>query len=246
MHVFVSDSESRRFGVTIARADDFGSADWDDLQEFCRSHRVLMAVIRVPVSDMSAVHLLERQGALLMDTLVYLEMNVAPVPSPACEGFSLRFAMSADLEGIRRIVIQTFTSYPGHYHADPRFDPASVAEGYADWVLSQVEAGDLDTVCVALSGGSIVGVSTIKAELEQSVGHWQFCAVAPEFRQKGVAMAFVQYHLNWCAKRHLKRFCTSTQIANLQSLRLMTRLGLRPNKACYTFHKWFETPAVVR
>jgi GNAT superfamily N-acetyltransferase len=238
MRIFVSPVESSRFGLILARADDFAAADWDELADFCARNNVAMAVVRTPAEDAKAAEALASRGASLMDTLAQYRIAIgADPPWPACEGFALRMADAGDAGAIRAVVLAVFAGYSNHYAADPRLDAAAATEGYAEWAASHLGAGDSKGVCVAVIGGAVVAISALTCD--RGAGAVSLIGVAPAARRHGIGAAMLQHHLAWCRERGAKWFSISTQSDNLASQRLLARLSFEPRGALNTFHKWF-------
>lgn len=241
MQISVSDVESRRFGIIVARARNFSATDRDSLLRFCKDNRVGLAIVRAPASNPQAAHALEDIGARLMDTLVDYRIEIAgDAALPECKGFALRAAGAPDIEEIRGLARRIFTNYPSHYTADPRLDPGAVGEGYAEWAASHVGGKSREAI-VALIGGKIVGFSAVEFDKENLSGRLALVGIDEAARGKGIYPAFLRHHLARCKEQGGRNFFAATQITNFRSQKAWLRAGFEPYAIEHTFHLWLAS-----
>jgi len=70
--VYMSDIDEGRFGIRIAKSFEVTADNLPEIIDFCRDNNVKMLIARCPANDFSTIHAMEKEGFLLMDTLVYL------------------------------------------------------------------------------------------------------------------------------------------------------------------------------
>lgn len=231
-----------RFGVVTARAPLVAAADVEHALAFCRSNRVRLLIARCRTEDLRAAQDLEASGARLMDTLVYFARAVdprEPEPEPA-PAVPVRLHRHGEAEEIQRIAADAFRGYTGHYHADPRLDPAACDAVYASWALrSCLDRAVADRVLVAELEGRVVGFLTLKA---RAGGEHEIVlnGVSPGAQRHGVYRSLVLGAIAQVRADAATRVVVSTQVTNIAVQRTWTRLGFEPSHSFYTFHLWLD------
>jgi dTDP-4-amino-4,6-dideoxy-D-galactose acyltransferase len=94
---------------------------------------------------------------------------------------------------------------------------------------------------VAELNGTIEGFLTLRFTNPQ-VGEGALFAVAPAAQGLGIGQALMIHAMQWFHSRNTDRMLISTQIINIAAQKSWTRVGFEMSHACYTFHKWFDTP----
>jgi GNAT superfamily N-acetyltransferase len=176
-----------------------------------------------------------------LDTLIDYSRQVRDLPIlSAGESISVRPLESGEAEDVKRLAVEAFRGYFGHYHADARLERAKCDAVYVSWAYrSCTSPGVADDILVAESNGRLAGFITLKMN-DLKTGDGRLFGVAPAARGTGVAQSLMVSALAWCAARQLKQMTISTQITNLGSQKVWVRLGFEPDHAYYTLHKWFE------
>jgi GNAT superfamily N-acetyltransferase len=244
--ISLSELDSRRFGVTVARATVI-AADLGKALAFCRDNRVELLVARCAVREVAVAHGLEQAGARIMDTLVYYTRSLSSrrPPAAASTEATIRPGAPEDAEGVRAVAGQAFHRYLGHYHADPRLDAARADEAYVDWAgRALAEAGGSGAFQVADRAGRIVGflAARLVAPDEADIA---LNAVVPELHGRGIYGALLAANLEWARSQGAARVVISTQLANLASQKALVRAGFEPRDSQYTFHLWFDPAATL-
>jgi GNAT superfamily N-acetyltransferase len=228
--------DSRRFGIRVFRARVDTLAAASDLMRFVGSADVDLLIVRCPVEAVAAAQLLERAGGILTDTLVTYRgptsrFEPSPVLSPR-----VRLCQEADRSALEGIARASFASFFGHYHADPRLDPAAATEGYVEWASSAL-ADSSSVVLVSETEGRLSGFLTAK-KLDAKTWEILLNGVAPEFQHRGIYAALFR-EIGWRARlQGASEVLISTQLANLAPQKVWTRAGLELDHALYTFHWW--------
>jgi len=242
-HPFVrlSDLDEERFGIRTARTDHLTAEALPSVLSFCRLHAVVLLIARCPASDLRAAQAMEREGFLLMDTLVHYGRDLLNVPIPAENAaIPVRAALPGEEGEVVEVAAQAFCGYIGHYHADERLDRHQCDEVYTSWALRSCLSRDVaDEVLVASLSDSITGFLTLRMATPDE-GHGILFAVAPSVRGRGVSSALMIGGMRWCLDKGASRMLIPTQINNIPSQKVWCRLGFEPSHAQYTFHKWFD------
>ncbi len=201
--------------------------------DFCRREAVQLLIARCRVDDIRAAQAMEEAGFRLMDTWV---RYVGPLLPPAAAN-GIREARPGDLDQIEAIARVAFHAYRGHYHADPRLDPAAADEVYVSWTRRCATGEAADVVLVAERDGRVAGFSALRMADAQT-GELVLGAVHPASRGRGLYRAMSLNGMAWTARRGGVRFAAATHLSNLAAQKAWARLGMMPEAAAFTFHNW--------
>lgn len=232
--------DENRFGIRIARAR-ITRETLPAALEFCRQNKVKLMIARSSIFDIAIAQDMERQGFLLMDTLVYFARDLIATPIPSDTGSVLvRPVNPGEEDQVKKVASEAFRGYLGHYHADDRLDRAKADEGYTEWAvrscLSREVAG---RVLVADLNGKIVGFSTLRLNNPQE-GEVALNGVAPEAQGHGIYRSLMIRAMEWFRSQGAERMIISTQINNVAPQKVWARVGFVMSHGYYTFHKWFD------
>ena len=228
-----SDVDSARFGVPIARSYAGSVADVTAIAKDARASGVAMVIVRSPANDLAVAQALENAGGRLCDTLVHYARGLdRPIPE---QPRPVRRAGSDDIDEITAIAEGAFAGYRGHYHADPRLDPAAADAGYVDWARRSMADGD---VLVIEDGVAIAGF--LSMEHRETETEIVLNGVRPDAQGRGLYRALVIGALRHAAKLHAPRCVVSTQVSNVPAQKVWIRVGFEPTHAVYTFHLWSD------
>lgn len=230
--------DEKRFGIRSARGVITGRENISAVLGFCREQGVKFLIARCDTREIATAQELERQGFLLMDTLVYYRRTLENLPLLP-DDLIIGYAAPEDEKEIEEVAARTFRGYKNHYHSDPRLDPAKCDEIYVDWAVRSCRKEGADEIILAKAENKILGFLTVRVNNPPEVEGPLF-AVSPEAQSRGVGRALMIGAFHWAKKQGASSYVTSTQITNLVSQTLWIRLGLEPDHAFYTFHKWFD------
>jgi hypothetical protein len=205
---------------------------------------------KLQARDPAVIRALERQGFLLMDTLLDLVFDSTRTPLGDIrlpnrpKRLHTRLARPEDPPEILALAHKAFANYFGRYHSDPKMPPGTGAKVYDQWVCSGFE-GWADWTVVAEIDGQIVGYSMWKnaSALETKhcvdITHCNFGAIHPNFSGRGVYTALKLAGMR-IAESFAKHFDLATHIANYPVHRGTAKLGWRIAGARHSFHKWLS------
>jgi GNAT superfamily N-acetyltransferase len=235
----LSEMDTGRFGFPVGK--DYGitsstlAAVLDE--SACLGLRLLLA--RCPAADWATVHALESNGFQLMDTLVYLRRPLHDVP-PASGVVAVRTACVTEAHAVGAVAREAFADYLGHYNTDRGLDPVKVAEIYPSWAEHAVaDRAVADQVLVAEVDGRIAGFGAMKRVDGNGIDGILY-GVAPAHRERGIYRELLCASLEAARSAGAQWMEYSTQLANVAAQRTVSRLGFVPNRAFYTFHRWFD------
>lgn len=240
-----SEIESQRIGMRVGRLSCGLGTDWAtfDPVSIITSADVDIVIVRYPAEQYSIAETLQASSlsSWVADTLIYLEASVTKVPKPKgafslvpCETFGPR---------VEQLVARIFGGYRNHYSASSLFADVDVAESYVDWTRHQLQ--ETTGECWILQDSS---------EKDAALAVWDtgspdsneitLIGVDPSFRGGGV-FAELLGHLAEVTKSSGKtRLNTSTQAANIPSLRGLSKAGFLPVLSLNTLH--ISKPGVVK
>ena len=235
--VALSPLDEARWGVRSARAPKLAAENLPQALNFCRENGVVFLIARCPVADLTAVQAMERQGFLLMDTLLYFRCDLKRSLPEAPD--SVRPVREDEAAAVRDLAVRAFRDYGGHYHADTRLDRAACDAVYGDWAYRSCLSRDVaDEVLVTTFNGQISGFVTIRQHGDEGEG--PLYGVEPSAQGHGHGGALMSGAMAWLRSHAARTMVMSTQITNVPSQKVWLRLGFEPSYAEYTFHKWFD------
>jgi len=242
--IYLSAIDEERFGIRVARAAEVTLRDLPSIMHFCWANGVVLLVARCLASELPAAQAMEREGFVLMDTLVYYERDLVKKAIPSDTGkIPVRPIRPGEEHEVKAVAAESFRGYFGHYHADERLDRTKCDEAYTSWAFQSCVSRDVaDEVLVADLDGSIVGFASLRLN-SQEEGEGVLFGVAPSVQGQGIYRSLMIYGMEWCLSKGAIRMVYSTQITNIAVQKVMTRVGFEHSYAYYTFHKWFDRPS---
>ncbi|KUG24603.1 hypothetical protein ASZ90_005597 [hydrocarbon metagenome] len=240
-NVFLSAIDKERFGIRTARVVGVTTESLSSILEFCRKEQVKFLIARCSMFDLETAQTMEKNGFLLMDTLVYYTLDIAKKKSPSANGIVyFRPIRAEEEEEIASVAVESFRGYFGHYHADQRLDNNKCDEAYVDWARKAfISRGSDENFQVAEIDGRIVAFGVFRINSPDE-GELFLGGIHPDFQGQGIYQAFLYRAMEWCLSKNAKRIVISTQINNIAVQKILTRFGFEIAKGYYTFHKWFD------
>lgn len=231
--------ESARFGVVAAHVCD-PHAGQNAINAAAMPLHVQMLTLRIECGDHASIHAAEADDFRLMDTVVYYERALAePLRELGASDVAIRQARPEDSAAVADIARASFSNYLGHFHADPRLDPASADAAYVDWARSSVSnQSDTDQAKVLIHDDRIAGFLTTRrnsrAEFEIVLN-----AVHPDCQGRGHYERLLHDAVVRGHDEGAERIIVSTQLDNFRVQRIWSKVGFRLARARHTFHKWY-------
>jgi GNAT superfamily N-acetyltransferase len=238
--IALSSIDQERFGVVTARDGDVTLSTLEPDLAFCRTRGVQLLIARCRTEELHVAQALEAAGGRLMDTLVYYVRVIVggELPENTCK-VPIRPVRPGEDEAVRKVAGEAFRGYRGHYHADPRLDPAKCDEAYQSWAQRSGVSREVAGEVLVADDGQVAGFATLRLN-DPREGEGVLFAVAPRVQGAGVYKAFMLEGMRWCRFQGAKRMVVSTQITNLAVQKVWSRLGFEPSHSFYTFHLWFD------
>jgi ribosomal protein S18 acetylase RimI-like enzyme len=204
-----------------------------------RQHRHLSA--RVDAGDVAAIHALEANGWLLVDTLLTFERSlIGNRATTAAFGLTLRHGTANDSPSIESIAAEAFVD--GRFHADPSIAPAVATSIYREWAAACCRGEAADEIIVAEDTfGRIVGfvasrlLADTGADLRRLTASIVLIATSAAARGRGVGAALIDAALDSASTHSALMVQVGTQIRNVAAARLYERRGFRLASASQSF-----------
>lgn len=243
MNLELSNLDSLRFDITVAKANSFTHDDLDHINLFCVTHNVRLLIARVSTDDIFVAQKMESLGYKLTDTLVYYKYDYTKKQSPQYTHTNRIINISGNEEyacEVLEIAKQSFKGYFGHYHADPKLEVSKSDAIYVDWAYrSCMNSQVADAVMAAFFDEKIVGFVTLKIRSE-SLGELILSGVSPLYQKRGLYQSLIYSGMEWLHGNNLNQIILSTQLNNISVQKVWARLGFEMDHSYYTFHKWFD------
>lgn len=224
-----SPRESARFGLRIGRAS-VDTIDAADLVSALEREPLDVAILRVPSRAIEGLDDLGRYGLSLIiaDTLVRYEIDLRSRDASAnASGVVLRPATRNDSRLLESTTRETFAGYISHYHANPRFPPNKILDGYAEWATTHLDPDDDHTgAWIIERDGGTVGFSCYRLDTKDSLAVGVLNGIVPRARGKGNYRAMLRRMLDHFARLGIRRFSIATQAHNVAVQRTWTSEGL--------------------
>lgn len=227
--------DSKIFGFKVAKIlpidDARGSRDLDQrikkLIKDLRKNTFTYATYRVEANNFPLIHALEKNGFILVDGLINLELKIGEVvPEKTNE---VRKATYKDRKSLENLASSSF--YLNRVFNDPIIPKSKANKFYRKWMDNSLAGYAADVVLVWDENG-IQGFTTLEKE-----GHIPLTAVSQEVRGKGIAKKLTKATFPYFKKWKAKKILIETQVGNIPALRAYQSCGFRIINSHLTF-RW--------
>jgi len=238
--VFISDIDKERFGIKTARVIGLTTDRLPSILDFCTKEQVTLLIARCNLADLMAAQAMEKEGFLLMDTLVYYNLDLTRRAVPADKGVAhVRPVRTGEEKEMIFVARESFRGYFGHYHADPRLDNYKCDEAYVDWARKAFASRDSENFLVGEIEGRIVGFGVLRMNSHDE-GEMFLGGIHPDFQGQGIYHSFLCKAMEWCLSKNAEKMIISTQLKNISVQKVLIKLGFELSRGYYTYHKWFN------
>ncbi|MGD0278312.1 MAG: GNAT family N-acetyltransferase [Smithella sp.] len=238
--VFISDIDKERFGIKTARVIGLTSDRLPSILDFCSKEQVTLLIARCNLADLDAAQAMEKEGFLLMDTLIYYNLDLTRQAVPDDNGVAhVRSVRTNEEEEMMLVARESFRGYFGHYHADQRLDNNKCDEAYADWARKAFANRDSENFLVGEIQGRVVGFGVLRMN-NHDEGEMFLGGIHPDFQGQGIYNSFLCKAMEWCLSKNAKKMIISTQLKNISVQKVLIKLGFELSRGYYTYHKWFD------
>lgn len=248
--------DTKVVGEKVGTLRHFGTASGrgslDELLETALQHAggrgVQCLTCKVQASEIDTIHSLEKQGFLLMDSLLDFVFDFSArvaegnTTAPLESGAMIRIAEPEDIAGVVVVAEKAFAHYFGRYQADPNITHEAATNFYREWVQSSFH-GWADWILVAEIEQQIVGFGIWKnaSELEArhllGVAHYNLAGIHPDFSGRGLYSALAAEGMQR-AQQFARHLIGPVHVSNYPVHRALSRLGWKTRAARHSLHKW--------
>lgn len=229
------------FSIRIARVKNINEFTLSNTLDYCYHNNIKLLIARCNTSNILSAQLLEKEGFLLMDALLYYKRDISTkkIPILKKEKIIIRPIEAGEDSFIQQIARDAFCNYNGHYHADKRLNKEASTNAYISWALNCCRNRNIATeVLVAEVENKIVGFAALKKYTDEVEG--LLYAVNPSTQRQGIYHSLMLYSMRWSLAQDVKYFIYSTQLTNIAAQKVLVRIEAEPFDSYYTFHKWFD------
>ena len=205
---------------------------------------------KVQPLQIAAIHVMERHGFLLMDTLLdfFFDFSRTPFdkisPPQRLDGLHVRLANPEDLPALLELTETAFAKHFGRYNSDPKMPAGTGNKVYQEWVRSSFN-GAADWILIAEVNNQIAGYSVWKkaSALESKhsfdIARCTLAGIHPEFFGRGLYT-----NLTFDGMRIAQDFASHldgpAHVSHYPIQRAMLKLGWKIAGVRHSFHKWLR------
>lgn len=246
--------DTKHFGVKMAKIDYFMTLGsyrqavtlkeslLSSLIKLCRDKGFVYLSCRIDAGDICGVHALEKNGFLLMDTIVTYVFNRHKHHIPDIRGIhKIRLFRESDLPALLDIAGRAFSK--DRFHLDTHISPKKSNSLFKEWVKDSCAKKDSNKVFVAQKGAEVTGFLAfeLNKELERLSGYkiagHGLSAVSPQ--AKGAYISLVKAAVEDIAL-HYDCLEFDTQLNNYEVTRVWQKFDFDCIRVKHTFHRWIK------
>ncbi|MBW8012556.1 MAG: hypothetical protein FVQ83_15180 [Chloroflexi bacterium] len=241
LKIILSKFDEKRFGIRTAHAANITQENLREVMDFCKANQVVFLVARCETNQLRAVHSMQREGFLLMDTLIRYSVEVDKIAeAPDIEMFPVLPVQAGEEDAVRAVALEVFRGFRSHYHADERLNPEKCDGIYASIACEAcLNKEKTSIVHVCKIDGEIVGFDILNSP-SLGVGEGVLKAIALSVQKQGVGHSFASPKKAWYQSQGALVAFGPTQITNIAAQKQLISQNYLPYDSIYTFHKWFD------
>ena len=208
------------FNLDVNNIDKFEFSDFPTL--------AALITARIQVGDLKRCSLLQKLNFSLVSTDVQLQRNMELIEM---SNFNIRFAEAKDEICVEEIANSSFTY--DRFHSDSNIKNGIAGKIKSEWAKNYFRNIRGDFMVVAEVNGIVSGFLQLLKD-ENNLLVIDLIAVKNNVRNMGIARAMVSFTIaNFQGMDSIR---VGTQLNNLPSLRLYTKLNFYVKSAYYIFH----------
>lgn len=184
---------------------------------------------KISVNESAKLDCLQKLGFYIVDTNIQLSLNTRMSDT---KNTSIRFANSTDEQAIKDLAKTSFKY--SRFHLDPKISDKVASKIKEEWAGNYFYGKRGRWMVVAEHNSKVVGFLQILSKSD-SIIVVDLIAVNEKNRGKGFAKDMISYAFINCLHNGGK-IEVGTQITNIASLDLYTKLGFRISSSSYVLH----------
>lgn len=230
----VLEFDSRIFGLTFAKVllSDSGDHTDEDIAILINElveQGVSYASVRIPMTNLEAVHQFEKNSFVLVDSLVGLSKKINYQTPDPIENENIRRAKIEDLEMLKQIAEDSMVE--NRFYRDAFFKKMlrKVRKIYSGWIENSFKKIAADEVLVYLKNNIPVGFIVL-----ENSGHIPLIAVSQEHRGSGIASALIQHAVGHFKRDKISLVLIEAVLGNISAIRTYEANGFKMTGGFYT------------
>jgi len=218
------------FGFKTAKIMDVTTNAVPDLLQDLKRNKINYASYRLLANKFSIIHDLEKNGFILVDGTIALELNNYETEN---KKFSkIRNATKDDISALRKIARTIFINT--RFYADPVIPRRKAGELYAKWIENSVLGKAADEVLVWEENSKLLGFVTL-----QKSGHIVLIGVNKSTQGKGIGRILIEASLPYFKRWKAQTVFLETQTTNIPAIRSYQSCGFKIVDSFLTF-RWTD------
>ncbi|WED41882.1 GNAT family N-acetyltransferase [Legionella cardiaca] len=244
MSAYLSEIDCKRFGLKVAKIDEWGTSPQELLKQL-RAENTQLIISRIPTENTELINKLEDLGFHLKDSQLTYQFNLNRLNFDTLEipmHLELREAREEDLPLIGELAKQSFHNY-GHYANNRKLDQNKVNEIYEDWAVSSFANKQMsDKFFIIASSNDVAGFLTLKLvhQGNKNFAKGGIGAVSEKYRNQGIFKLLVKQSLLWGKELNLDWVEHNALSTNYPVGKVFTSLGFYNAASLVTLHCWLE------
>ena len=241
LRIDVSQIESDRFGMTVARLNVSTRNDASDKQivEICQNSESNLLILRYPTSRVRLAQklaLIKEMVVYQADTLVYFVKDIGSPNTKIKQSADWQFreAQSSDNSELVQLSKIIFEEYPSHYRANELLSSVAIRDGYAQWAQVGLQDSKKLMVLVENPEAKVVGFALIS--FDGDTAEIELNGIHPDAQGRGAYGSLLSWLSSHLATRGVKKLSISTQIQNERVIRAWIRAGFNLEFSFNTVH----------
>ncbi len=230
----VLEFDSRIFGLTFAKVllSDSGDHTDEDIAILINElveQGVSYASVRIPITNLEAVHQFEKNSFVLVDSLVALSKKIDDQTPDPIENENIRRAKIEDLEMLKQIAEDSMVE--NRFYRDPFFKKMlrKVRKIYSGWIENSFKKIVADEILVYLKNNIPVGFIVL-----ENSGHIPLIAVSQEHRGSGIASTLIQHAVGHFKRDKISLVLIEAILGNISAIRAYEANGFKMTGGFYT------------
>lgn len=209
-------------------------------EEWTTKEEIQLIIAKIDTSHFTPVVSLQKAGFIFYECITQRILKNATIFGEEDLSGEYRYALEEDLPSLKSIASKS-TFKKSHFYLDEDIPTEKVDSLYEKWIESAFKSDS--KIIVIEDEGKIAGMFIFRINgfdevVEKNSATWEFAAVSPDFRSKGIGRKIFKCVLHACINSGAEIIETTLIEKNIISQKIHEQLGFRLLNTYYTFHKW--------
>lgn len=245
--------DTDHFENNVAKVSYFLVSDDDDdkdyisqglvqkLDQWAKKEEIKFVVAKIDTFHFAPVVALQEAGFIFYECITQRVIKNTGIFQEEELSGEYRYVQEKDLPTLKSIASKS-TFKKSHFYLDRHIKKEKVDSLYEEWVENAYNSDS--KIIVIEDEGNIAGMFIFRMNgfddvIKKTSATWEFAAVSPDFRNKGIGRKIFKCALHACIDNGAEVIDTTLIEKNIISQKLHENLGFRLLNTYYTFHKWF-------